>query len=85
MKDSVHLFILTAIMVVLHTEPLPETVQHLLVTDQDQEDQNSLGEETMIRNWLWDIYMILQQTGSQDPEKGEHKKFHQTHVLLLKL
>ena len=50
MKDSVHLFILTAIMVVLPTEPLPENVHHLLVTDQDQEDQNSLGEETMIRN-----------------------------------
>ena len=29
--------------------------------------------------------MILQQTGLRGPEKGEHKKFHQTHVLVLRL
>jgi hypothetical protein len=50
MQDIVHLYILSAVLDVLPTQPLLKTVQHLLVTDQDQEDQNSLGEETMIRN-----------------------------------
>ena len=50
MQDIVDLYILPAIMDGLPTQPLLKTVQHLLVTDKDQEDQNSLGEETKIRN-----------------------------------